>query len=178
MIRLDFVSNSSSSSHIIIADKIEEKYLPKFENIENNVYIPAKEFGNHCFGWEWVNYRDFWSKLNFCAIQLYDLKKYCNPNKCITDYLKDYYKRYKFDKCLKMLKKVCKEKFDLDIHLKLEYEEDEKYDYYIDHQSSVTEGSNMEMFDDEDKLYRFLGNENDSYIQGGNDNESPGGYDD
>ena len=53
-----------------------------------------------------------------------------------------------------------------------------KYDYYIDHQSSVTEGSNMEMFDDEDKLYRFLGNEQDSYIQGGNDNEPPGGYND
>ena len=68
-----------------------------------------------------------------------------------------------------MFKKVCLEKFNLDVEIKEEYEEDEKYDYYIDHQSSITEGRNMEMFNKEDSLYKFLGSLS-SYVCGGNDN--------
>ena len=70
-----------------------------------------------------------------------------------------------------MLKDVCAEKFNLKIALKTEFDEDEKYAYYIDHQSSVIEGQNMDMFQSKDTLYRFLADSENSYIQGGNDNE-------
>lgn len=175
MIRLDFVSNSSSSSHIVIAQKINNEYLPIIMNIKK-IYVPSKDYGTHQFGWEWIDYKDFWSKLNFCAIQLHDLKKYCKEwNQYDIKYYREYYKKYRFDKCLKMLQKVCKEKFNLDVKLKLEYEKDEEWEYYIDHQSSIVEARNMDMFENEDTLYRFLGNERDSYIEGGNDNDC-GGY--
>ena len=174
MIRLDFVSTSSSSSHIVIANEINKEYLPVI-NIKQ-IYVPSKDYGTHIFGWEWVDYKDFWSKLNFCAIQLHDLKKDCKEwNRYKEEYYREYYKKYRFDKCLKMLQKVCKEKFNLDVKLRLDYEKDETWEYYIDHQSSIVEARNMDMFENEDTLYRFLGNEKDSYISGGNDNDY-GGY--
>jgi hypothetical protein len=175
MIRNDFVSNSSSSSFIVINDCVSDKdKKTTLENVKNinKIYLPAK-YGTYNFGWENKTYDDIWSKLNFCAIQLHDLKG-CDTSKKnlskLPNYYRDFYEKYNFDKCLKIFKDVCKKYLNLEVNIKLQYEEDEKWDYYIDHQSSVTEARNMDMFDDENTLYRFLLSES-SYIQGGNDND-------
>ena len=89
-----------------------------------------------------------------------------------------------FERCYGMLQKVCKEKFNLPVVLNDEvlsariYKNDDgtyksyirlNDNYYIDHQSCVTEDSCMEMFESEETLYDFLRFE-ESYIEGGNDN--------
>jgi len=90
-----------------------------------------------------------------------------------------------FERCYEMLKKVCEEKFNFsvtlneDILVALIYKKEDgtyktsvqlNYDYYIDHQSCVTEDRCMEMFESEETLYDFLRFKK-SYVQGGNDNE-------
>jgi len=175
MIRNDFVSNSSSSSFIVIAKIVSNKEMKKTqEEVKNikKILLPAK-YGTYCFGWEHKVYDDIWSKLNFCAIQLHDLKR-CDTSKKnlskMPKYYREFYEKYTFDKCLKLFKNVCKDHLNLDVDIKLEYNEDEEWDYVIDHQSSVIEARNMNMFKDKQTLYNFLLT-SESYIQGGNDND-------
>ena len=182
MRRNDFISNSSSSCFIVVSEKVMEQDLKDLKNCvlkdflgqyskEKPLMLPIVDYGTCGFGWEFITYNDFWSKMNFCAIQLHDLKKYCTGDiNEMPKYQQEFYKKYTWDKCYPMFKKVCLEKFNLHVDIKEEYEEENKYYYYIDHQSSVTEGSNMSMFDSEDILYRFLAS-SQSYVEGGNDNE-------
>ena len=199
MIRNDFVSNSSSSSFIVINDCVSDKDKKRtLENVKNinKIYLPTK-YGTYNFGWENKTYDDIWSKLNFCAIQLHDLKR-CDTSKKnlskIPKYYREFYEKYRFDKCLKMFKDVCKKYLNLDVNIKLEYDENEKYDlimvdayrdisvpfqmsskeFFTEVKEHLNENGNMvlnmNMFDNEDTLYKFLLSEN-SYIQGGNDND-------
>ena len=61
--RTDFVSNSSSSSFIVIGGA-------NYSNINwygDTITLPTYK-GCSCFGWEFEKHYDFFSKLNFCAL--------------------------------------------------------------------------------------------------------------
>lgn len=186
-VRSDYVSNSSSSSFIVIVnngvDKTQE-ISARFMRHEKewNAYVIPNKSAKHEFGWEWEDTSSFEGKLNFIGIQLLYLfiEKITNKE---SPWKKDYTGK-DFDRLYDMLRKVCLEKFHF--HVKLDedaiktriFNNDEKGYYafhdlednfYIDHQSASTEGACMEMFQSEEALYDFLRFE-ESYIRGGNDN--------
>ena len=186
-IRGDYVSNSSSSSFIVIANEGTDDTFgimydhAKFEEDWMPYEVPNKN-GKHQFGWEWEDTSTFDSKLNFVAIQLLYLfmEKVDGREK---EYKRDFTGK-DFDRLYDMLRKVCKEKFHFNVKLnadaiktKIFHDEKKGYhawtciddEFYIDHQSASSEGSCMEMFESEDALYDFL-RFKESYIRGGNDN--------
>ena len=186
-VRNDYVSNSSSSSFIIIVSNgtdetcnIKRDFLSYSEDW--TLYEIPNTNGKHRFGWEWEDTYSFEGKLNFIGIQLLELfimkVKEWKPS-YTTQYTGE-----DFDRLYEMVQKVCKEKFNISVKLrddliqmKIYHDKDKGYsgyftmdsDYYIDHQSSAIEGSCMEMFDSEDALWNFLRFE-ESHIKGGNDN--------
>ena len=183
MQRNDFVSNSSSSSFIVINDTNIKEY-----NFNGEHVLVPSENGNCEFGWQWETYTDFWSKLNFCVIQLLDIKSGADYAKEILEkHEKSNYNTHwfetigkhklkdgeRFQSLAEMLTKVCREKFNLNIEFRYNvgYSDGGVY-AYIDHQSSASEGVNMEMFESESNLIDFLSSD-DSYIKTGNDNDEP-----
>ncbi len=151
-IRNGFVSNSSSSSFIVINN---ENIF--FESLDKNTLLIPDDFGGETeFGWEVEDYRDFGSKLNFAYIQ--------------TTYVNKELK----EKWISMLEKVLKEKLHINnvvVNLTEEWNPEEKNKKwgYIDHQSCAVEGKNTEMFDSKENLIAFLFSGN-SYIHTDNDN--------
>ena len=187
-LRTDYVSNSSSSSFIIIANggtdrtlDIKSDFLPYSEDWRS--YQIPNTNGKHEFGWEWEDTNSFEGKLNFVAIQLLYLfmEKISNRER---EYKRPYTGK-DFDRLYDMLQKVCKERFGFNVRLNpdvintdIGFDEDRggyygfttlATGYYIDHQSASLEGECMEMFESEDALYDFL-RFDESYIRGGNDN--------
>ncbi len=173
--RIGFVSNSSSSSFIVIGSG--EHIRSKDYISHNQPYFVMGVRGKREFGWEVEVSSDFDSRVNFCLIQAIESK---NPE--------NYH----------MLDQVLYDFFDVPIYVALtirygnlreEFWPDEyKKDFeqtvqefgesiitygYIDHQSAVCDGKNMGMFESEDKLRNFLFCE-DSYIETGNDNDDDG----
>lgn len=150
-IRAGFVSNSSSSSFIVIdrSGLCEQPYF------DRNVLVVDGSLGETRFGWQWDRYSDAGSKIIFSYLQA----KYAHRD----DYVE-------------MLEKVIKNHTGIrDIMWLVSdnyYEEDGKTHNtnwaYIDHQSIGD--YNLEMFDNEESLRSFLFNEN-SFIRTGNDNE-------
>ena len=186
-LRSDYVSNSSSSSFIIIAkDGVDmtETISAEFSSYSEDwthYEVPCKN-GKHEFGWEWEDTCTFEGKLNFVAIQLLYLfmEKIENRDR---EYKREFTGK-DFDRLHDMLKKVCKERFHFNVKLNEDaikthiwHDNEKGYcsyatlddEYYIDHQSAASEGCCMEMFESEDALYDFLRFET-SYIRGGNDN--------
>lgn len=154
-----FVSNSSSSSFIVISEGPQDAKL----RIEDNVFVLG-EYGETEFGWQVKKYNDIYTKINFCYLQAQESDNQDYKN---------------------MLEKVLKEKFP-DIQTILPVLGDWKCENktvehpvwgneiqmrygYIDHQSSAYEGQNIEMFVSEENLKNFLFNDS-SYIQNDNDN--------
>lgn len=188
-VRNDYVSNSSSSSFIIIAnsgtdrtDDIKSDFL-SYSDDWTSYPIPNIN-GKHEFGWEWEDTHSFEGKLNFVGIQLlYLFLEKISNREC--EYKRPYTGK-DFDRLYDMLRTVCKERFGFNVRLnpdiintEIWFSEDRggyygfttlADDFYIDHQSASTEGSCMEMFESEDALYDFL-RFDESYIRGGNDNE-------
>lgn len=139
--RNGFVSNSSSSSFIVISDG------PIFTGPISSDLIIGED--GHCeFGWEFERWYDFESKLNFAYLQSQHNNEW-----------------------RQMLLKVLRDRGAINISscLSEDYGRDGKKWAYIDHQSSAWEGMNTEMFDSEEQLIKFLFCPQ-SYIQGGNDN--------
>jgi len=171
-IRDDYVSNSSSSSFIFISGANKEKLNFGGEK----VYVPCNR-GTYAFGWAFKRYSDFWSKLNWCAIMLAEIHSFKDRKRVVDEdtpaWVRDLNKREtkwakKYNQMLNLFKKVCLEKFNLNVELSMQ-NIDELY-AYIDHQSGLLEApQNAEMFDSYAKMTNFLGSA-DSYIQGGNDN--------
>lgn len=145
--RIGFVSNSSSSSFVVIGDKIgaiEKIY-------ENKPYIIGKN-GETEFGWEFRRYDGYDTLINFAYIQTISGK---NP------------------KWLEMLHEVIMEYLGakyITSKITEEYNIDGKIYGYIDHQSAACEDTNIEIFESKEILAKFLFSD-ESYIQGGNDNE-------
>ena len=189
-IRSDYVSNSSSSSFIVISTS-KENYEDSSIKMEFGEFCDSEystyEFPNkrhkHQFGWEFENTSDFGGKLNFIGIQLLNLFIMSTSQQKQTYYrgnAKEDFSRY-----YSMVKKVCLEHFGMRVRLDAssikvaidKVEDSEEfyplfyiaYDMYIDHQSCVTENQCMEMFNSEDDLYNFLAN-SESHVSGGNDN--------
>lgn len=142
-IRSSFVTNSSSSSYIVISYngelELKNDYVGKTFVIE----------GCYKFDWEECIYRNVYKRVAFAYLQAMMIN-----NKS----------------WLMMLDKVITEHTGAKAvlnNLSLDYK-DSNYSY-IDHQSSACEGENTEMFDSEDALLNFLFNKK-SYIQGDNDN--------
>lgn len=187
-IRHGFVSNSSSSSFVVISNDpttfiIMERYQGQ------KTLVVDRMFGHSQFGWEWVDYYEFGTKVIFAYLQ--------------ARYVADTHPEWQT-----MLEKVLKETLgvtDIEWKVRDKYHEahllmkQNGFDWnkdpdgcraehdrlgkegffdgesaYIDHQSTSYEGRNTEIFESEDNLKNFLFNTK-SYIQGGNDNDD--GYD-
>lgn len=170
IVRSGFVSNSSSSSFIVIGTG--ERFNQKDILGAGFDYYIIGVNGRTDFGWEFATYTDFNSRVNFCLLQSLESGNE-NHYQVLIETLFDYLK------------------VPIYVALTVSYGDEDKFpkkyleDYqqtrdefndrcltrgYIDHQSSVVEGENMEMFESVESLRDFLFN-TDSYIETGNDND-------
>lgn len=149
-VRKGFVSNSSSSSFVVISNQGPSVTL----NLPAVLKVDSK-LGNTQFGWEFHKYNDFGSKLIFAYMQAI----YAKNNDWLT-----------------MLERVVVGSTavkEIEWEIALEDYNDPNL-AYIDHASTAGEDRTMgKMFDCEKMLFDFLFLEK-SYIQTGNDNsEAP-----
>lgn len=166
-IRSGFVSNSSSSSFIVISDKgILEK--PEFQE----TLIVDRKLGETEFGWGPETIYGFGSRLIFAYLQALDLKnlnssfwvEYVKREAPYIDFSVDYVKKIED---ILIENNVCKY---VDWKVSMSYDIDFEYTWgYIDHQSAACEGKNLEMFENDESLYNFLFNSYSS-IRLDNDN--------
>lgn len=136
--RLGFVSNSSSSSFVVIGSGDCSNGIKRVKSrIEDGIIIFGRE-GETEFGWGPDTITDIFSRFNFAKLQAIR------------------------SEWSEMLEKVIKDVTGCDSIMW-------DVDGYIDHQSAACEGSNIEIFDNEDTLKNFLFCE-DSMIELDNDN--------
>lgn len=176
--RTDFVSNSSSSSFVVISNKGE--YENSFKDCWETITLPFEYEGCKEFGWQTERYYDIWSKLNWCALVVlyrYESVKYETSSEELKTTIGEPWRLPA--NMEELLVKVCKEKLDIDIELKKPVGEQSFYDLdlgYIDHQSAPSETpENARMFETAETLYDFIANEN-SYIDNSNDNGGRSDY--
>jgi len=147
-IKLSFVSNSSSTSFIVIKKDNLKTWLPC---LENNVLVVDSSFGTTEFGWGPAVIDDIESKIIFSYLQT--LYSENNEHKQLLDnLLKDY---GNIDRII----------------WKIKNDHNSDYDYphvgYIDHESQYP--NNSQMFLNKEALRDFIFGKN-SYIYLDNDN--------
>jgi hypothetical protein len=148
-IRQGFVSNSSSASFVVIAYGDKESLTAD----KNGVFVVGKK-GVTKFGWTVTRYTNIHDRINFAYIQ--------------TDFGKNKKHFRLLEKVL--LANIVNAKRIIYSLTEDFYPKDQDQVWgYIDHQSSWSDGKNLEIFDSEDALTNFLFNEG-SYIQGDHDN--------
>lgn len=147
--RSGFVSNSSSSSFIVISDDTEQM-LP-WRRYEHEKFIVIGERGENEFGWQEERYSDFPSKLNFAWIQAMLLQKDTGD-----------------DKWIKLITAVLYQWNVTKFEVILSGNSQARHHGSIDHASSYEENKNCEIFESSDVLSNFLFNPL-SYIQNQND---------
>lgn len=158
-IRTGFVGNSSSSSFLTFSgdisgfDYVSSSDLGK--TVEGVLVIGSK--GEIRFGWDFIKYADPASKLNFASLQAI----YADNQQW-----------------LQMLSKVIKEHVPDILMVDFSHfkKEADIYNAYIDHQSSISEGENAEMFDSETSLKDFLFSHGSSVCTGNDNSEEPECY--
>jgi hypothetical protein len=178
-IRMGFVSNSSSSSFIVINNK--DGYAKLIPNDGYDGYEIGC-CGKTQFGWENQISRDIDSRVNFAAMQAryaeHRSKHFSALGREDSDYLRFVEKLKGCESWYPMLLEVLKENSDITSikdRISLYDRDEDKTGYqdiegFIDHQSCASEGSNIEIFRDKQTLKDFIFGIN-SYIQTGNDNE-------
>lgn len=167
-IRLDFITNSSSSSFIAINHESYNNNYSLIESEEDKDNFVLFESGNKEFGWEQREYKDMESKVNYILIQIADLDYYSNKNN--TGYFsrkisKELVQSYKSNIESILYENLGITKINWD---KLKQLIDDSSDIYIDHQSSFYENPYLEEFI-MTRLEDFLFNDK-SVIITGNDN--------
>lgn len=144
--RTGFVSNSSSSSFVVINNKNYKPFkLNSFIKIPDDFYGSTYEFG-----WGPEKITDTESKINFAYLQCIDVEN---------------------DEWLSLLEEVLMEETGVERivwNFAKDYT-DKGIEGHIDHQSASREGKNTEIFDSKETLKNFLFDE-ESYIQLDNDN--------
>lgn len=166
-IRESFVSNSSSSSYIVIGSE-----SPEFpDKLNEKVLDYSSHYGETEFGWEVDDHTCLYDRINFAWIQAESIGSKWNP-----EIGKSVHTR---SQEMDLLEETIKEAFgvqEIKWNMSTNFEprdvpKDPKISYYcyIDHQSSGGEGKNMEMFKSKESLIQFLFAP-DSYIHTDNDN--------
>jgi len=159
-IRLGFVSNSSSSSFIVLSDNKTDNKKYTLKDLKYEVYNGETEFG-----WDWIEYKDIGSKLNFVFLN----ERYYNISE------NNLFKQHNYlINVLKRTQGKYHKLNDNEIYLLIEYM-DKHINGYIDHQSTMNSDDDIrEIITDSKKLEKFLFF--DSYLQTGNDNEDEPNY--
>lgn len=182
-VRSDFVSNSSSSSFVVIRDcgrwirTAEEAGLSEWAGKE--LVLPNKAIGLSEFGWEIQIYDGIGEKLNWCALCLIEIATLENEikHRDAEKWIRKNPHAGKSGEYLEMLKRLCRETYGIGVRLP-EPDDDgflNEDDFgYIDHQSGPMENPDAaSMFASYEALERFVCN-TASHIDGGNDNEERG----
>lgn len=173
--RTGFVSNSSSSSFIVIDKK--SKYVNDLDRLRNlyggKPLVVDNNFGRISFGWETSKDNSFKSKVIFSYLQAtYMLNNDISFKNDTAETIAARNSHGK--KWLEMLEKVLIEELyisNIEWNLNLQWNKNDCREIaYIDHQSASYEGKNTEMFNDEESLKAFLF-DGKSYIVTGNDND-------
>jgi len=147
--RSGFVSNSSSSSFIIMGDTKNKLLVPTLPNDEI-LTIPDDFGGKQKFDWEVEWSSDFQSKMNYCIVQA----------------MQD-------EKVMEKVKSALEEFLNVDeikINLTNDWDKMNNKNWaYIDHQSSISEGEAQIVFISKENIINFIFNP-ESKILMGNDN--------
>jgi hypothetical protein len=146
--RFGFISNSSSSSFIVISNRGNYGFPDWYKGKE---FVVDNNTGETGFGWGPRTYCDFGSKLIFAYFQAEMINK--------TEWIN-------------LLEEVVKEgtgASSIVWKVSTNDEWDSPDHGYIDHQSASIEYRNIEMFDSKETLKDFLFN-SQSYIELDNDN--------
>lgn len=163
-IRHGFVSNSSSSSFVVIG-----KGDLEMEGRHKGEVWDSSDFGETEFGWQNERYDDVHSKVNFAVIQAQYLDE-TEPDLSEEwlNMIREVIMEHTGATGVVFFDRVVEEyEHDGETHQYIDFKDD---DVYIDHQSASYEDQNCSMFQDKDTLKRFLFSRH-SYIQCGNDNE-------
>ena len=154
--RYGFVSNSSSTSYVVIGNSIDVT-----KEYDGCLYVIG-ENGEYKFGWDWKDYIGYDTLINFAYLQTLETK-----DKELAQHRYEMLERVinKYLGATQISMKITNEYMDCDADCKMETG-------YIDHASSACENENIEIFENDEILAKFLFGK-DSMVVGRNDNSGP-----